>query len=143
VMSSARSGLVVAVLAAMAGVLCTPATAAPSVGIEIGNPEHKILGGPDEDGDLEISVKISIRNTAEPDLTVQVFVQALDKDGFEVFDILLSDIVKGGQTRTLSDWQYIKQGVYRSIQAWRVEEVTVRPGSPGPASQPAEGRRSS
>ena len=41
----------------------------------------------DDEGDLEISVKVTIKNLGELDQTVQVYVQALDREGFEVFDV--------------------------------------------------------
>jgi len=99
-----------------------PITAAPTPGLEASGLAHKVLSGPDDDGDLEISVKVTVRNTTESDVDAEVGVHAVDKEDFEVFDVRLSGKVKAGQTRVLSDTQFITEKLYKSIARWEIED---------------------
>jgi hypothetical protein len=96
--------------------------AAAPPGLETSGLAHKVLSGPDDEGDLEISVKVSVRNTTEADQEAQVIIRAVDKEEFEVFEVRLSGKVKAGQTRVLTDTQFISEKLYKSIVRWEVEE---------------------
>lgn len=94
---------------------------AASQGLEFTGLGHKVLSGPDSDGDLEISVKINVRNPTNADQDAKVVVRAVDKEGYEVFDVELTGKVKAGETRILTDTQYIKEKVYNTIIKWEIE----------------------
>ena len=91
-------------------------------GLEVSGLAHKVLSGPDDEGDMEISVKVSVRNTADTDRDAEVVVRAVDKEEFEVFEVRLTAKVKAGQTRTLSDTQFVGEKLYKSIVRWEIEE---------------------
>jgi hypothetical protein len=56
------------VVMTLAFLLVLPAfAAAPRLGIEVAAPEHKVIDGPNEDGDLDLSVKVMVKNTLEMD----------------------------------------------------------------------------
>ena len=113
-------------------------SAAP-LGLDVGAPQHKILGGPDEDADLEISVKVMVKNTSGQVQHVDLVVHALDREGFEVFEIFLSGVLKGGQTRAITGSDYIQERRYKTIVGWQIKEVTITGGQPdGDAQPPAE-----
>jgi hypothetical protein len=96
-MSKAVPALFLALLAA-----ALPMTAVAAQGVEFSGLAHKVLAGPDQD--------------------VEVFVRAVDKEDFEVFDVRLRGRVKAGQTRVLSDTQFIGEKLFKSIVRWEVEE---------------------
>ena len=118
--------LVLVVLLAMMSPTLFPQAAAPPAGIEVTGPGHKVLTGPDEDGDLEISVKLTVKNTTESDLRVEVTVQAIDAEDFEVFEVRLSGTVKAKQSRVLTDSKYISEKLYK----WQAEEELEAGSSP-------------
>jgi hypothetical protein len=121
------------------GALCVPALptmAGARLSVEVDEPECKILQAADKDGDLEIAIKVSVQNTSESEAEVKAIVQGIDREGFEVFELRLSDAIKAGQTRVLTDSDFLQERRYKTIVRWRVEEVTVRPGQPGSAAQP-------
>src|SRR5215831_13833033 len=91
-------------------------------GIEVVAIEHKVLSGPDKDGDLRISVKVTLRNATERNIPVDITLRALDAEEFVVFDAPLSATVKANGTRTLSDWAFVPQNVYKSIVKWELQE---------------------
>jgi len=129
---------VVAILFVVAFAISVDASsAAPHLGIEVGEPQIKVIDGPDDDGDLRISVKVTVKNTTETEMNVELNVQALDRDNFEVFDMFLSDAVRAGQERVLTDTDYIQERTYKSVAKWRVEEVTARGGQPNNTVQPS------
>ena len=94
----------------------------PPKDFEFSGLAHKILSGPDEDGDLEISIKLTVRNTTRGDQDVKVVVRAVDTEDYEVFDVQLSGKVKAGETRTLTDTQFINEKLYKTIARWEIED---------------------
>jgi hypothetical protein len=101
--------------------LLTPAIE-PQKGLEFSGLAHKVLGGPDDDGDLEISVKVNVRNTTGKDQDVKVIVRAVDGEDYEVFDIQLNGTVKARGTRVLTDTQFINENLYKTIVRWEIED---------------------
>jgi len=114
------------VVMTLAFLLVLPAFAAPPrLGIEVATPEHKVIDGPNEDGDLDLSVKVMVKNTLDMDESVQIVVQAVDRDDFEVLEVVMSGPIRAGKARPLSQSAVLQQDAYRTIVAWRVEEVTI------------------
>ena len=91
-------------------------------GLEFSGLAHKVLAGPDSDGDLQISIKVNVRNPTSADHDAKVVVRAVDNDDYEVFDVQLTGKVKAGQTRILTDTQFINEKVYKSIARWEIED---------------------
>jgi hypothetical protein len=131
-----------AIVMSVACVLAFPTfAAAPRLGIEIAPPEHKVLDGPNADGDLDLSVKVMVKNTLDMDESVQIVVQALDRDDYEVLEVVLSGPVRAGKSRPLTQSAMLQQDVYRTVVAWRVEEVTITALPPdGGGESKASGR---
>jgi hypothetical protein len=90
--------------------------------LEYSAPAHKVLGGPDDDGDLEISVKVTVRNTTGKAQEAKVVVRAVDGEGYEVFDVQLTGKVAANETKILTDTQYINEKLYKTIVKWEIEE---------------------
>lgn len=116
---------VVVMLVSLSFAIPSIAAPAPRLGIEVAAPEHKVLDGPNADGDLELSVKVMVRNTLDMDESVQIVVQALDRDDYEVLEVVLAGPVRAGKARPLTQSAVLQKDVYRTIAAWRIEEVTI------------------
>jgi hypothetical protein len=101
--------------------LITAAVSAPK-GIEISEFAHKVIDGPDDDGDLEISVKVNVRNTIARDQEVKIKVRAVDAEEYEVFDMPITGTVKARETRVLTDTQFISEKVYKTVVRWEIED---------------------
>lgn len=101
--------------------LITAAVSAPK-GIEVTGLAHKVIDGPDDDGDLEISVKVNVRNTTGKDQDVKIKVRAVDAEDYEVFDMPITGTVKARETRVLTDTQFISERVYKSVVRWEIED---------------------
>ena len=91
-------------------------------GLELTDLQHKILRGPDSDNEYFISVKLTVKNLETTERNVKIYVQALDVEEFEVFEISLEGTLKANETRVLSDTGWIDESVYRTIMLWQVEE---------------------
>jgi hypothetical protein len=91
-------------------------------GLEFSGLAHKVLSGPDNDGDLEISVKLNVNNTTAKVMDVKVVVRAVDAEGYEVFDTQLTGKVNARETRILTDTQYINEKLYKTIVRWEIED---------------------
>ena len=92
-------------------------------GIEYGEVGHKVVDDhPDRDGELKISIKLSVRNNSEEDIEVDVMIRALDAEGFEVFEANLEGTVRADETRVLTDSNYISPRIYKMISRWEIED---------------------
>jgi hypothetical protein len=92
-------------------------------GIEYGEVAHKVVDDhPDQDGELKISIKLSVRNDSDEDVSVDVMIRALDAEGFEVFEANLEGTVRAGATRVLTDSNYISPRIYKMISRWEIED---------------------
>ena len=90
--------------------------------VEFAGLAHKVVAGPDSDGDLEISVKLTARNTTDDDQNVKVIVRAVDREDYEVFDMALTGKVKARESRVLTDTQFISEKVYKTVVRWEIED---------------------
>jgi hypothetical protein len=126
---------VVLVLCTIAGSLDGPA-AGSSLGVEVDDPESKILEGADDEGDLTVGMRVSVKNTSESEESVELVVQGLDRDGYELFEFYLSGVVKAGQTRNLTDRDYVPENLHKSIVRWRVDQLSIRGAQAGSAAGP-------
>ena len=101
--------------------LISSAVSAPK-GLEFSGLAHKVVDGPDDDGDLEISIKVNVRNTTGKDQDVKIKVRAVDAEDYEVFDMPITGIVKARESRVLTDTQFISEKVYKTIVRWEIED---------------------
>jgi len=90
--------------------------------LEVGPVEAKVISGPDEEGDLLVSIKVTVTNNADAERSVNLQIQALDGEEFEVSECDLEGRVDPEATRTISDTDYINAELYQSISTWRVDE---------------------
>jgi hypothetical protein len=104
--------------------LLVSGTSMPSEpGYEAGPVDARIVSGPDEDGELLISIKVMVRNDSDADLDFEFKIQACDNDEFEVAEFELEGQVKARTTKSITDTDYIKPEVFNSISTWNIEEV--------------------
>lgn len=89
--------------------------------IAVSNIVTKIIDGPDSDGDIHYAIKADVTNTGQRD-RVNVKLQAVDGDGFEVTDLYLSGDIAPGETKTLTDKRMIAEKDYDNIKDWRITE---------------------
>jgi hypothetical protein len=112
-------------------------TAGGSLGVDVDDPEEKVLEGPDDEGELTIGVRVAVKNTSESEESVDLVVQGLDRDGYEVFEFVVSGVIKPGQSRTLTDRDYLSDHLHSTIVRWRVDQVSIRGAQPGSAARPS------
>ncbi len=122
-MKRTASLLLLALLASYglaAGVLAQTTTSDGTV--EVSNVAHKVIQGPDAEGDLLISVKAEVKNLLSRPQDVEIWVRALDAEGFEVVDVPLTARLKAGQQKGLTDTLYLNARAYKTIVKWQAEE---------------------
>jgi len=98
--------------------LLSPPLVSNSPGYELIDKAHKIVSGPDEDGDLEISLRATVKNLRNAQLAVRVIAQGIDKEDFVTYDIYLEALLKPNETRVLRDLDYIPKATYDKIVKW-------------------------
>lgn len=89
---------------------------------------HKIVETVDEDGDILVSFKATVRNLTETTQEATVWIQGLDRDDFEVVEARLVGRLKGKESRVLSDSLYIKEKTFKSVARWQIDQVEAAPG---------------
>jgi len=105
--------------------LCLALTVAPlatAPEVEVGDVYARVILGPDEDGDLYVSIKVSVTNNTDAEKHVVLSIQGLDSDEFEVYETTLSGNVEPKETETITDTAYIEAEVFQAIYEWRVEK---------------------
>ena len=79
---------------------------------------HKIVSGPDEDGDLEISFRVTVKNLRDTKLAVRVIAQGIDEEDFVTYDLYLDDTLGPHETRVIRDLDFISDTKYSEIVKW-------------------------
>lgn len=97
----------------------TPATTSD---LEFGEVYAKVVSGPDEDGDLEISIRVTVINNSDSEQDVDLSIQGLDSDEFEVYETDLEGKVGPKSQQSITDTDFIDAEVYQTITHWRIEE---------------------
>lgn len=81
----------------------------------------KILKRPDSSGDIWFTVKADIRN--DQDVPVRrINLQAIDSDGFELYEAMLDGNVRPKASGSLTDKTYMPFKDYKAIKLWRLVE---------------------
>ena len=109
----------------VASLICLTMSVTPLVtssDLDVGTVEAKVVAGPDEDGDLQVSIRVTVTNNADSERAVKLEIQALDSEEFEVFECDLEGKIGPQTTRSITDTQYINSEIYQSISQWRVDE---------------------
>lgn len=101
-------------------------------GLTVGTLHVKQVGPPDEEGDVDVGLKVPVDNDTDSILDVTLYLQALDEDGFEIADDSIGGFVppgtKGFGLAGLCRW--VKGRDYKRIAEWRLKEWSVYPVDP-------------
>ena len=89
---------------------------------DVGDVEAKVVSGPDDDGDLLVSLKVNVINNTESEMDLAFTIQGIDADEFEVFECRLGGKAAPLGITTITDTQYIEASIYDSIWRWRIED---------------------
>lgn len=90
-------------------------------GLHVSNIASKIMSDVDSSGDVWFSVKATVTNTSKSKKKVDITVQAIDEEGFELKSQSLYSTLKAGETKILTDKIYMKQPLYNSIKKWQLK----------------------
>ena len=104
----------------LSGPVALQAASPPS--LTYGEVSCKLLAGPDVVGDMDVALKVTVSSSSENDIDAKITVRALDSEDFEVFETYLDGIVRAGETRVLTDTDFINERIYKTIVRWEVEE---------------------
>jgi len=99
----------------------TVTSAGSAADYETGAVEHRVISGPDKDGDLLVSTKVMVTNHSDEEIVVNLELQACDSEGFEVFELDLTGKVAANSTVALTDTDYFNAKAYESISHWNIE----------------------
>ena len=105
--------------------LLATSLAASTIEIEFGKVQARVISGSDPDGDLEISIMLPIENKSDTSIYIDLEGQALDRDGFEVFEFMLDGTIKALSEGILTDTDFIDEELYYTIDSWRVQSVDM------------------
>jgi hypothetical protein len=91
--------------------------------LTVGKISHRLVEPVYDDGDVRISVKIPVNNASAEKMRVLVTVQAVDADGFEVIDTSADGLIEAWETGILSDWFFIQEDAYLTIDKWVLDSI--------------------
>ncbi len=89
--------------------------------VEVSNIATKITTEPDSSGDIWFAIKAKVKNLGhKPKVFAKL--QAIDSDGFEIYDLTLHGQIKPGKSKVLTDKKYMPLKDYKQIRNWQVAE---------------------
>lgn len=90
--------------------------------VEVSGIKHKIVEPADDQGDLLVSFKAAVKNLTDAPQEVEVWIQGIDREDFEVVEVQLFGKLKPKETRELTNMVYLREPTYTSVVKWQVEE---------------------
>lgn len=86
------------------------------------DPEYLRVAPEDEDGDVLVSLKVTVENRADARRRAEVWIRAVDRNGFELFDAVLSGYVPAKGTAILTETTYVNAVTFQRTDHVEVEE---------------------
>ncbi len=77
----------------------------------------------DEDGDLWFSGKATVSNHTDERIKLDVVIQGIDSNGFEIEDLWIEGHLAVGETKTLTDRYFTAESNFKRIVEWRLKAV--------------------
>ena len=90
--------------------------------VEVSGIKSKIVEPADDHGDLLVSFKAAVRNLTDSPQELEVWIQGIDREDFEVVEVQLFGKFKPKETRELTNMIYVREQTYASVVKWQVEE---------------------
>lgn len=86
----------------------------------MGAPQTRILAADRSSRTVRFAVKVGVRNASAGRIGLEVHIQGLDKDEFELLSVRLAGQVAAGETRTLTASGSADHRMYQEVSEWRV-----------------------
>jgi len=90
--------------------------------VEVSGIKQKIVENADDQGDLLVSFKATVRNLTDSPQEAEIWLQGIDKEDFEVVEVELFGRLKPKESRVLTNMTYVREKTYASVIKWQVEE---------------------
>jgi len=109
---------------ALLGLLLLPGAAPARADdlFEVSGIKNKIVEPADDHGDLLVSFKAAVKNLSDTSQEIEVWLQGIDREDFEVVEVQLFGKFKPKETRELTNMIYVREQTYASVVKWQVEE---------------------
>jgi hypothetical protein len=98
--------------------LLSPPVLPEAPGCELIDKAHKIVSGPDGDGDYEISFRATVKNLRETRLAIRIIAQGIDEEDFAIYDMWLEVVLEPDETRVLHGLDYISKSTHDKVVKW-------------------------
>jgi hypothetical protein len=69
------------------------------------------------------TIKCTVHNKGESSGEVFVTLQAVDRHGFELDEVLLTSDIRAKSKKTLSDKRRLSRELYKKVSKWKVKDV--------------------
>lgn len=93
--------------------------------VTVGKIATKLRSEPDESGDVSYAIAVDVTNNTQQAVEAFVDLQAVDSDGFELTDVTLRGSLGPGETKRLSDQNYMPHRDFLAIAKWQVEDAGI------------------
>ncbi|MGG6296595.1 hypothetical protein ACQ4M4_19565 [Leptolyngbya sp. AN02str] len=85
----------------------------------------KQMSQPDDSGDIYYAIKATVQNNSGRPLEVNISIQAVDEDDFELTDVSLSSEIAADETKTITDKTFMPHSDYVQIAKWQIKSVST------------------
>lgn len=79
----------------------------------------------DEEGDRWFSGKAKVKNRTNRSVAVDVYIQGIDAEGFEIIDIWLEGRLDPNESKVLTNREFTSETNYTQIVEWRLRSVDI------------------
>lgn len=92
--------------------------------VEVSDIATKVIEK-DNYGDVSFAIKAKVTNNTK-DSEVFVFLQAIDSEGFEIYEIALEGKIAPGTSRVLTESSYMSLNKFNQIDKWQLDHADTQ-----------------
>jgi hypothetical protein len=93
--------------------------------VSVGEIVTKLRSERDDSGDVWFAIAADVTNNTQDPVEIRLKLQAVDSDGFELTDLALRGVLRPGETKRLSDQDYMPHKDYLAIAKWQIDSLSV------------------
>lgn len=75
------------------------------------------------DGELWFSAKVTVKNNISSAKTIEIIIQGIDKDSFEIEDVYLEGYFNPNETKTLTNREFSPIDEFNKIIKWQIRKI--------------------
>jgi hypothetical protein len=93
--------------------------------INVDDISTRIVESVDDAGDLWYAIKATVVNSSNQDLEVDVEIQGVDDEGFELTSVNVRGVLLRESDKILTERTFLQERIFEEIAQWQVKEISA------------------